>query len=255
MSSFKTKAIDLLIKQPAEMILILVILGMVAWLAQHGKDSLIPYVMNIGGGSVALLLVMSLSRWIGAQLEMAISLLPDIRDSLNKLSSGCTETLLLEIRDAVRETADSHSELAVLMERESESFATMSRSLAMVARRTIVLLVEDNTFDQILIRGLLRDVIHGFGLELEIVSTLREAWPKIHRAVVILLDVGLPGSTEAQVEEFVCDVSSFCPIVIYSATEYTDENFPAAKARFRKGSEPASVISAILSILKAELLK
>lgn len=80
------------------------------------------------------------------------------------------------------------------------------------------------------------------------VGTLDAAYSHIYNTIVIILDVFMPGSTVEDVQGFVRNYRS-CPVIIYTAGDYSLEDFPGAYSVVLKDAGVSALSTAIQNAL------
>lgn len=137
---------------------------------------------------------------------------------------------------------------------DSASLAVLSSALAASMARTpfdrnVMLMIEDNRIDAYQLQMVCDEALHEVQYTTVITPTLQCAYKYQNQARVIVIDVGLPDASELLVKRFVAEIGPMIPTVIWSANEYTKEQFPSAYAIKKKTDQIDSVVATIKAAL------
>ena len=115
--------------------------------------------------------------------------------------------------------------------------------------RNVVLLVEDERMDSHQFKEVLDDVLRAELYTITITPTLAGAYSNVLQARVVVIDVGLPDSTELMVTKFVKEMGPLVPVIVWSGTPYEKDKFPGAYAVTSKADKVDRVVGIVRKAL------
>lgn len=210
--SIKIVAANRVRHEPFLHILLLAVLGSVLWLAYINKQQYIDSILTVGGWSVAVTLIGIGCSWLAPRLQAQFDATPKLANALEKLA---------ENQESMR-----------------SSYYILSRYVASIGENStrnnnLVLLVEDNSVEAKLIRGICTDVVKKYRLSFRDVDSMSQAFIYLHAACVAIIDVSLPDSSDPATINTLIGFAS-CPVIVHSGGNYTAETFPRAFAVLKK---------------------
>ncbi len=153
-----------------------------------------------------------------------------------------------------RKVADAMVGFMETKKSDSASLAVLSSAFAAAMSRSpfdrnTLLLVEDNRMDAYKFQQVCDEVLQDGQYTITITPTLSGAYGNFDKTRVIVIDVGLPDSTDVLIKRFVADIGPSIPTIVWSANEYTPEQFPGAYAITSKTDKIDRVVGIVRKAL------
>ena len=211
----------------------------------------------IGGGGVGAIALKLAQLWlthrraVDGDFETRSNKTKDNFQTVVDNLTSQTAMLLTRIRELDSSNAQMRKEYETrlrVMQDEIDDLRRENQDInCRLHDREIVLLVEDQEFDVMLVRGVLRDMMKRTGLELTVVGTLAKAKRYEKSACVIIADVVLPDTAgDPQFAKLLAMIKrAGCPVVIHACDNYADGAFPGAFGVVKKHESADNLLSVV----------
>ena len=205
-------------------------------LAQNSPSSIPEGTSGWISAGVIVSACAALWKWLYPRLDKAFDCVP----KLEELCARNTHSL---------------DELAIATTSLASNFGMLSRLVSaqaaacMLQTKRVLLLVEDSVIDSRLLMGILGPVSVKYKLVVIPVMSMEEALPQIPQACLMILDVNLPDANLDTIRSLieVCP----CPVIVHSASTYTQKDFPGARGIVEKGG-PSENITSLIETIRLE---